>query len=85
MPTSLPERNQPEQLPSLRFIVALGAALVVLFGIIASRGAVLAWVRDSRAVFVSDAPTLTTLQSGSVQSLLPRKKSPTLATRSGSD
>ena len=57
MPTSLPERRQPEPLPSLRFFLTLGAAVVVLIGLLASRGPVLAWVKDGRPVFVSsDAP-----------------------------
>ena len=46
MPTTLPERSKPEHLPPRRLIVAIGIALVVLIGLIASRAPVLAWVRD---------------------------------------
>lgn len=50
MPTSLPERRQPEQPPELlpppRQIAAILAALVLWIGLIASRGPVLAWVKD---------------------------------------
>jgi len=45
MPTSLPERRQPEFLP-VRPLAAILVALVLLVGLIASRGPVLAWVRD---------------------------------------
>lgn len=60
MPTSLPERRQPEFTPSLRQIVAFSAALVVLVGLIASHAPVIAWVNDvGPAEFVSsDTPEL---------------------------
>lgn len=49
MPTTLPERRQPPP----GFFVVLGVALVILIGLLVSRGPVLTWVREGRPMFVS--------------------------------
>ena len=47
MPTTLPERRQPYSSPSIRFIVALGAAFVVMVGLVAFHARFKAWVADT--------------------------------------
>jgi hypothetical protein len=46
MPTTLPERRQPYS-PSLRFILALGAAFVLMVGLVAFHARFKAWVADT--------------------------------------
>jgi hypothetical protein len=56
MPTTLPERRPPEFSPSLRHILALGAAMLVMIALMAYHARFKAWVSDAlRAELVSPA------------------------------
>jgi hypothetical protein len=47
MPTTLPERRQTEVSPSLRFLLAIGAATLVMIALVAYHARFKAWVSDA--------------------------------------
>jgi hypothetical protein len=47
MPTTLPERRQTEVSPSLRFLLAIGAAMLVMIALMAYHARFKAWVSDT--------------------------------------
>jgi hypothetical protein len=56
MPTTLPERRPSEFSPSLRHILALGAATLLMIALMAYHARFKAWVSDAlRAEFVDPA------------------------------
>ena len=60
MPTTLPERKPPEFSPSLRHILALGAAMLVMIALMTYHARFKAWVSDAlRAEFVIPAASVT--------------------------
>ncbi len=59
MPTTLPERRPPEFSPSLRHMLALGAATLVMIALMAYHARFKAWVSEAlRAEFVLPAKDL---------------------------
>jgi len=65
MPTTLPERRQTEVSPSLRFLLAIGAATLVMIALMAYHARFKAWVSDAlRAELVTlDARVASRLQT----------------------